>query len=953
MEDAESLLGNISSRRDLTDSTRLVCPLCLKDFLYPRILPCMDTFCHTCLTTYLRQSAPKRNIYGFFECPACTTLIYVPVQEKGALKWASMFPFNTSVLRFTAYGRHKQLGDIEKEYNSSMIDIEASSDRNSGNITAVIKSPKTIREASCNTTITTTTSPKTSHKASFNATTPKTSHEASFNATTPKTSHEAFSTEAEVQKDATEVHIADKEQNKTAQNSTLTEAPVTQDLIEQSLNDNLKDTDLTTARTDRSFYSSVVTCKVCLQTSCKGCTTSEQYHNDMMLENIDSKMENSSLPSCFHQLFKCAEHYGRENNYLCHDHGVVCCVRCKSRHRRCEKFTKLGQYVNTMMTKTSSRDLLIKLFQIEEDFNKLVEINELNLQVFHGRIRDMPNEISRLEGRINDVIYNSLQIKIKKEGSEVFDVESERKLDEIRKCKSLVASIRMCTNILEIVNNLGSVEELFLVVNKSEQKLLKYKEQMDRIVSQMRIVELNFRLNPVIREFMTLDEHEMLQLQVKEESRDGLVKRKIKANEKVKDTETKSRVKNVENFEASSKFNLPPLSDKIDRSVNGINNKKNVNMKKNTSPPQTFLNSTDMKQNTSLPQLSDKPTDIKKHNGKQLKPTRRSSNNKLSLDKTSQIAADKNTESKMVESNLKLLASNPNEKVSKLEIDNNKTEIPFKIETFMEFIAITPINYDGKSRFTGATFLPDDQILLIDNVNCRCCLYDSSCLFRSVHYLPFPPQSVCYVTKNKVAIAVPTCQVIQMVRVKMDMDERGRIPIDFRCWAVAALKSDQLALSGFTKETGVCCWGIYKTKGKKIHYRELENENKGGGTTHIAVNQTKNIIYISFSATDAVYSFAINGNLRFSYVNTDLKNPHGVDVDRRDFLFILGWMSQNLHIVNPEGVCLKVLKRVIPVSPRQIAFNQLKDKFIVTHGKNFSEDCFILSIVEKENGMKQ
>ncbi|KAL3836123.1 hypothetical protein ACJMK2_021574 [Sinanodonta woodiana] len=922
MEDTERLQENISSKTDLTDGTVLVCPLCFKDFLYPRILPCMDTFCHTCLTTYLRQSAPKRNIYGFFECPACTTLIYVPTQEKGALTWASMFPLNTSVLRLPTYGEPRPLDDIRNVYNSSMVDVEASSDKNSGNTTTTA----TTTATTSSTTAKITMSPKTSH-GEFFKTTP----------ILPKTNDYASSSEAEVQKVATELQVADKEETGTATN--ITGDQETEDLVKQSIYNNSSDADSTTARTDTSVHS-VISCKVCLQTSCKGCTRIAQFNNGMVLEKVGSQMENSSLPSCFHQLFKCTEHYGRENNYMCHDHGVVCCVRCKSRHRRCEKFTKIGQYGSIMMKQTSSRDMLMKLYQVEEDFKKLVEINELNLQVFHGRIRDLPHEISRLEGKINDVLYDSFWIKIKKEGAKVFGVESERKFDEIRKCKSLVASIRMSTNILEMVNNLGTMEELFLVVNKLEQKLLKYKEEMDRVVSRMRIVETNFQLNPVIREFMALDENDMLQLQVKEESRDRFVKRKMKENKKVNNTETKFHVKSITKVETSPKFNLPHLSDKTDGS-------------ENTYPRHTSVKSTDTKGNTSLPQLSDKSINVTTNNGNHLKPTGKITNKKLTLDKNADNATSTDTKRKAAGSNVKVSTSDQNDKGNEPEIYDDKSEIPFKIETFMEFIAITPINYDGQSRFTGATFLPDDQILLVDNENSRCCLYDSSCLFKSVHYLPFPPQSVCLVSKEKVAIAVPTCQVIQMLRVKTEVEERERIPIDFRCWAVVALNSNQLAISGFTDKTGVCCWGIYTTKGKKIHYRELENENKGGGTTHIAVNKTKSTLYMSFSATDTVYSFGIDGNLRFSYFNPDLKNPHGVDVDRLDFLFILGWTSRNLHIVSPDGICLKVLKRAIPVYPRQIAFNQSKDKFIVTHGKRFSEDCFILSIVEKENDIKQ
>ncbi|KAK3579742.1 hypothetical protein CHS0354_002390 [Potamilus streckersoni] len=66
------------------------CPLCLKDFKTPRILPCLDTFCEECLSTYISS----RRTQNSFACPTCKRFTESQRKEETYKNTAAIFPLN-------------------------------------------------------------------------------------------------------------------------------------------------------------------------------------------------------------------------------------------------------------------------------------------------------------------------------------------------------------------------------------------------------------------------------------------------------------------------------------------------------------------------------------------------------------------------------------------------------------------------------------------------------------------------------------------------------------------------------------------------------------------------------------------------------------------------------------------------------------------------------------------
>jgi hypothetical protein len=75
----------------------LTCTICLEMFKVPKYIPCLHTFCETCIHTYITSSV-KRDTSTGFKCPICRQL--VSFEERGGKPetWSKQLPGNRFVL---------------------------------------------------------------------------------------------------------------------------------------------------------------------------------------------------------------------------------------------------------------------------------------------------------------------------------------------------------------------------------------------------------------------------------------------------------------------------------------------------------------------------------------------------------------------------------------------------------------------------------------------------------------------------------------------------------------------------------------------------------------------------------------------------------------------------------------------------------------------------------------
>ncbi|CAG2254017.1 TRIM56 [Mytilus edulis] len=76
----------------------LTCTICLETFKVPKYLPCLHTFCESCIKTYIVSSTKKENEAEGFNCPVCRTFVSYDKRPDKPEAWASSLPVNHFVM---------------------------------------------------------------------------------------------------------------------------------------------------------------------------------------------------------------------------------------------------------------------------------------------------------------------------------------------------------------------------------------------------------------------------------------------------------------------------------------------------------------------------------------------------------------------------------------------------------------------------------------------------------------------------------------------------------------------------------------------------------------------------------------------------------------------------------------------------------------------------------------
>ncbi|VDI26413.1 Hypothetical predicted protein [Mytilus galloprovincialis] len=76
----------------------LTCTICLETFKVPKYLPCLHTFCESCIKTYIVSSTKKENESKGFNCPVCRTFVSYDKRSDKPETWASTLPMNHFVM---------------------------------------------------------------------------------------------------------------------------------------------------------------------------------------------------------------------------------------------------------------------------------------------------------------------------------------------------------------------------------------------------------------------------------------------------------------------------------------------------------------------------------------------------------------------------------------------------------------------------------------------------------------------------------------------------------------------------------------------------------------------------------------------------------------------------------------------------------------------------------------
>ncbi|XP_061185919.1 tripartite motif-containing protein 5-like [Saccostrea echinata] len=76
------------------------CSVCFERFKNPRYLPCLHSFCHSCLESYIISACISKDSPVGFRCPLCREFVAAPGTFSSPEKWAKQLPLNESLIKY-------------------------------------------------------------------------------------------------------------------------------------------------------------------------------------------------------------------------------------------------------------------------------------------------------------------------------------------------------------------------------------------------------------------------------------------------------------------------------------------------------------------------------------------------------------------------------------------------------------------------------------------------------------------------------------------------------------------------------------------------------------------------------------------------------------------------------------------------------------------------------------
>ncbi|XP_052080020.1 tripartite motif-containing protein 45-like [Mytilus californianus] len=77
-----------------TDDDITTCTICLEQFNIPKYLPCLHTFCESCIAVYITSAFEKDNTRTCINCPVCRSNVSAPELGITPEQWAKRLPLN-------------------------------------------------------------------------------------------------------------------------------------------------------------------------------------------------------------------------------------------------------------------------------------------------------------------------------------------------------------------------------------------------------------------------------------------------------------------------------------------------------------------------------------------------------------------------------------------------------------------------------------------------------------------------------------------------------------------------------------------------------------------------------------------------------------------------------------------------------------------------------------------
>ena len=272
-------------------------------------------------------------------------------------------------------------------------------------------------------------------------------------------------------------------------------------------------------------------------------------------------------------------------------------------------------------------------------------------------------------------------------------------------------------------------------------------------------------------------------------------------------------------------------------------------------------------------------------------------------------------------SSLPFLSKSLLRKKTKSETDDNAShsqtnDISLQNTAYIGQIG-TQVADDRRAPFhTGTTFMPCGKLVVCDRFNKRLTQFAKT--FEMIDYIEIPsgPHDVSVVDNDNVIVTLPLKHQLQYVQVFPKMTSGRVIQLENRCWGLEVFKSEIYVTIhygyGYGEVTVLDLDGNMK---RTINIRQDGLNLFLRCPFYLSINPVSKKLYVSDfggpsgypRVPSTLYCLTLDGDVVYSYQDSDWCWGGGVYVDDRDKVLVCGQYSNNIHVVTHDGAKDKVL----------------------------------------------
>lgn len=265
-----------------------------------------------------------------------------------------------------------------------------------------------------------------------------------------------------------------------------------------------------------------------------------------------------------------------------------------------------------------------------------------------------------------------------------------------------------------------------------------------------------------------------------------------------------------------------------------------------------------------------------------------------------------------------------------------------RAEVMKTFDARAPDDVN-ESWYTGAAFLPDGRLILVDRQNRKIKLFAKN--YRCLTTMPFnsKPWDVTVINPAEIAVTLPEERGIQLLNVGDVQFSLGEYFVNNdACFGITYVRGKffTLAYDGTPPSLK-----ILDADGRELAAVAYDDDGSQlfSRPVYITSNTKGTLIYVADERRGSVTTLVETAEHCYSYSSLDLGHAAGLAIDNEENLYVCRNHAKSVQVVSPEGDRVKTLISHDMISyPRAIAFDMNDERLLITQGDKSAVKVFQL-----------